>query len=428
LTNGVAFGTTELHVLRSSPTLDARFLFYLTIAHDFRSHGESEMLGAGGQKRVPESFLKDWMPPLPRIDVQQRIARFLDEKIACIDALIEKKQALLERLAEKRQALISCAVTKGLNPDAPMKPSGVNWLGDIPSHWELWKLAHAYTRIGSGTTPTSGSDEYYQADGGTPWVTTSELREKCIRETNANVTDRALVDFPALQVYRPGSVFIAMYGATIGRLGISEVAAACNQACCVFEDSEQLSNKFLFYWILHRRGELVALAVGGGQPNLSQQDLRNELVAFPPMDEQREIVDLLDQRVGEMVAHLRGSDDLGSTLRPWAGNFGNKSISKPSSRLVLRGTDNCAAFIRRGLGCASSTAPHRMERGSMRPIPHRQLEKRYDEQRREGHQGREGTTRAADRYRHRPWGEGTGWAGRFGRGFHTRGRRARTAG
>ncbi|NLW82254.1 MAG: restriction endonuclease subunit S, partial [Desulfovibrionales bacterium] len=112
-------------------------LFYLTIAHDFRSFGASEMLGAGGQKRVPERFLKDWMPPLPPLDTQRRIAAFLDEKTARIDGLIAKKRELLERLAEKRQALITQAVTKGLNPHASMKPSGIDWLGDIPAHWEV---------------------------------------------------------------------------------------------------------------------------------------------------------------------------------------------------------------------------------------------------------------------------------------------------
>ncbi|NLX26203.1 MAG: restriction endonuclease subunit S, partial [Lentisphaerae bacterium] len=65
LLNGVAFGTTELHIIRPYSGVDKKFLFYLTIAHDFRSFGASEMLGAGGQKRVPERFLKDWMPPLP---------------------------------------------------------------------------------------------------------------------------------------------------------------------------------------------------------------------------------------------------------------------------------------------------------------------------------------------------------------------------
>ncbi|WP_006786625.1 restriction endonuclease subunit S [Thiorhodospira sibirica] len=76
----------------------------------------------------------------PPLKTQRRIAQFLDEKTARIDGLIEKKRALLDRLAEKRQALITRAVTKGLNPDAPMKPSGINWLGDIPAHWEVKRL------------------------------------------------------------------------------------------------------------------------------------------------------------------------------------------------------------------------------------------------------------------------------------------------
>jgi type I restriction enzyme S subunit len=140
LTNGVAFGTTELHVIRPLPGLDPQFLFYVTTAHDFRSLGEAEMLGAGGQKRVPEEFLKDWRPPLPPLETQRRIARFLDEKTAQIDGLVQKKRALLGHLAEKRQALITGAVTKGLNPAAPMKSSGIDWLGDIPAHWEVLPL------------------------------------------------------------------------------------------------------------------------------------------------------------------------------------------------------------------------------------------------------------------------------------------------
>lgn len=142
LTNGIAFGTTELHVLRAGRELDKRFLFYLTISHPFRALGEAEMYGAGGQKRVPDSFIKDFRPALPPLAEQQAIARFLDHKTAQIDVLIAKKEALLQRLAEKRTALISHAVTKGLHPSAPMKDSGVAWLGRIPAHWQLKQLRH----------------------------------------------------------------------------------------------------------------------------------------------------------------------------------------------------------------------------------------------------------------------------------------------
>lgn len=129
LVNGVGFGTTELHVVRPGPNIDRRFLFYVSIAHDFRKLGESQMYGAAGQKRVHESFIKDWLAPFPPLDTQRRIARFLDEKTARIDGLMEKlagsnlslstsnvnsnskEHSLLELLMEYRSALITAAVT-----------------------------------------------------------------------------------------------------------------------------------------------------------------------------------------------------------------------------------------------------------------------------------------------------------------------------
>ena len=90
----------------------------------------------------------------PLLDTQRRIARFLDEKTLRIDSLIEKKQELLDCLAEKRQALITRAVTKGLNPDAPMKPSGIDWLGNIPAHWAVLPLRRVASLCSHWENPT----------------------------------------------------------------------------------------------------------------------------------------------------------------------------------------------------------------------------------------------------------------------------------
>ena len=95
---------------------------------------------------------------------------------------------------------------------------------------------------------------------------------------------------------------MAMYGATIGRLGMTEVAATCNQACCVFDRSERFDNRFLFYWLWHRKGDLIALSFGGAQPNLSQQDLREELALCPPLDTQRRIARFLDEKAAGIDA------------------------------------------------------------------------------------------------------------------------------
>ena len=106
LVGGIAFGTTELQVLRPGARLDSRFLFYLTLSHAFRATGASEMYGAGGQKRVPEWFCRDFMAPVPPLSTQRLLAAFLDRKTAAIDQLIQKKERLIELLQEKRQALI----------------------------------------------------------------------------------------------------------------------------------------------------------------------------------------------------------------------------------------------------------------------------------------------------------------------------------
>ncbi|WP_213035907.1 restriction endonuclease subunit S [Candidatus Nitrotoga fabula] len=137
LKNGVGFGTTELHVLRTGNRLDKHFLFYLTISHTFRMLGEFEMYGAGGQKRVPPEFAKDFLIPLPPIDEQQTIARFLDAKTAQIDELIAKKRQLIDKLKEKRSALIARTVTRGLPPEAA-KAAGLEPNPEIKNSGHPW--------------------------------------------------------------------------------------------------------------------------------------------------------------------------------------------------------------------------------------------------------------------------------------------------
>lgn len=129
----------ELLCLRPSEVVEPRFLFYVLVSQGFIDAINSETFGS----KMPRA---DWeivghQPlPLPPIETQRRIAAFLNGKTAQIDRLIVQKRALLDRLAEKRQALITGAVTKGIDPTAPMKPSGVDWLGDIPAHWEVLPL------------------------------------------------------------------------------------------------------------------------------------------------------------------------------------------------------------------------------------------------------------------------------------------------
>lgn len=247
---------------------------------------------------LPRQSLAAVKLPVPPLDEQEAIALFLDFKTAQIDALIAKKQTLLGKLAEKRTALICHAVTKGLDPSVPMRDSGVEWLGAIPAHWDVWKVTHGFARIGSGTTPKSDNPFFY--DGDIPWITTSELREGVVTETAQMVTEEAVTQHSALKLYPIGSLAIAMYGATIGRLGILGIPATVNQACCVFSEPDVFDTKFVYYWLWMRRPILISLSNGGGQPNLSQDDLKKLWIPIPNLNEQAEIVRCLDDAVAKL--------------------------------------------------------------------------------------------------------------------------------
>lgn len=140
-TQGVGFGTTELHVLTPGPELEGRFLYYLTMDPHFRQLGAASMTGAAGQQRVPEDFILNHSVSVPELSEQRNISDYLDRKIMWLDALVEEKERVLGLLVERRQALVSRAVMRGVDSDASLRDSGVQWLGDIPSDWETCRLA-----------------------------------------------------------------------------------------------------------------------------------------------------------------------------------------------------------------------------------------------------------------------------------------------
>ena len=188
------------------------------------------------------------------------------------------------------------------------KDSGVEWLGEIPEHWSVWKVSHGFKNIGSGTTPKSDNLAFYEGD--IPWITTSELRESLIEDTAQKVTQEALKNYSALKVYPKGSIAIAMYGATIGRLGILGIDAAVNQACYVFSESKIFDLPFFYYWLWMHRPNLIALSAGGGQPNLSQDDLKQLRLPTPPLPEQQAIANFLDYKTKQIDALINKKEAL----------------------------------------------------------------------------------------------------------------------
>lgn len=293
LTNGVGFGTTELHVVRPGPDIDRRFLFYVSISDDFRKVGESEMYGAGGQKRIDESFIKDWMPPLPPLDTQRQIAQFLDEKTARIDALIEKKRALLDRLAEKRQALITHTVTKGLNPKVPMKHSGIEWLGEIPEHWEVRGMTKCTNRIDyRGATPT-------KTPSGVFLVTAKNIKNGAIDYKNSQEYIPEEDYECVMRRGKPvkGDVLFTTE-APLGEIAqVDDEHIALAQRILKFSSSTyELANSYLAYWMRSAsfQTDVLRRATGSTATGIKASKIVELRCLLPSISEQHQISEFLD--------------------------------------------------------------------------------------------------------------------------------------
>jgi len=303
LANGVGLGTTELHVLRSDSRLDARFLFYLSISQPFRKLGESEMYGAGGQKRVPEDFIKDFRACLPPFFEQQAIASFLDRETVRIDVLITKKQRLVELLQERRTALISQAVTKGLDPGVPMKDSGAEWLGEIPAQWEVKRLKFLLSealQYGANESAEFDVPEWPRYIRITDLDDEGRLREETFKSLPEEVAEPYLLE--------DGDLLLARSGATVGKSFLYKKAwgKAAYAGYLIRARFKKILMNPEFAAYFFRSGNywdwLNSIFIQATIQNVSAEKYANLVLSLPPEPEQRKIVDWLDYQCMRMNA------------------------------------------------------------------------------------------------------------------------------
>jgi len=250
--------------------------------------------GMGGGLRQSMKFEEMRRLPIliPSLDEQEKIINFLDQETAKIDILIEKQQQLIKLLKEKRQAVISHAVTKGLNPNAPMRDSGVEWLGEVPEHWKVSSLGY-YSTVSTGATPDRSKHQYW--GGEIPWIKTGEVKYDEIFETEEHITLEGVVN-SAVKISPPGTLLMAMYGqgVTRGRVAILGIEATYNQACAAITLNEKLWNKYLRYFFM---AAYHAIRDGGNetsQMNLNADIVSKFKITIPEMHEQHNIVQYLD--------------------------------------------------------------------------------------------------------------------------------------
>jgi type I restriction enzyme S subunit len=279
-----------------------RYAFYLLKTLDVKYLSEGTAVGT-----LNRNYIHDLPTAIPNVAVQRAIAAFLDRETARIDALIEKKRRQIELLREKRSALISHAVTKGLDPNAPMKDSGIEWLGEIPEHWEIRKVKHLTTKIGSGKTPRGGAEVY--VDSGVMLFRSQNIHFDGLRlDDVVFIEDEVDAEMANTRV-RPGDVLLNITGASLGRcclVGEEVGPANVNQHVCIVRARrstivpDYLSAAMSSFVA---QSQIFASENGTSREGLNFQQVGNLLIVVPPrLGEQDEISRHIHVQTGRIDA------------------------------------------------------------------------------------------------------------------------------
>ena len=295
--------------IKPRPSLNGRFL-----ARQFSAIGLRDQfhVTANGITRfgLSGSAIRTGLFPIAPIKEQRAIAAFLDRETAKIDGLVQKKERLIELLKEKRTALITRAVTRGLDPNVPMKDPGVEWLGKIPAHWDparLWRLCTTT----SGATPTKENPAYW--NGEVPWVSPKDMKRRVIATSEDLITQQAL-DETGIKLITPHVVLVVVRGMILAHsfpVAVTSVPVTINQdmkALRLIDGFEP----FYFAWALDGLSVGIITTVveeaAHGTRAIRMDQWRNLIVPVPPRQEQRAITAFLDRetaKIDALIAKIR---------------------------------------------------------------------------------------------------------------------------
>lgn len=305
--------TSELLVLRPI-RYDSNYLKYLLLTPDFINLVNSSTYGAK-MPRASWDFIGNISLPTLPLESQKLIARFLDRKTATIDTLIAKKQRLIQLLEEKRTALINQAVTKGLNPNAPMKDSGIPWIGEIPEHWEVKKLKWLcpYIMVGIVVTPAK-----YYVEFGIPCLRSLNIKPGKIIEENL-----VYISEESNEILSKSKIFVGdLVCVRTGQPGTTAVVdERFNGINCIdliiIRKSVRASSDYISLMMNSEvcRSQYSMGTSGSIQQHFNVETATNLIICNPPLDEQLRIVErcqkiiekhqILIQKVSDQIEKLQ---------------------------------------------------------------------------------------------------------------------------
>lgn len=283
-----------IFVVRSlNVTLKTNFLFWILKSKIFTQFNDYTSYGSTIQHLYQNVFI-EFSHPLPDKKEQSIIVNYLDKKVIEIDQLIEDKKQLLQLFEEENMAIISHVITKGLNPKAEFKNSGIEWIGDIPKHWKLKKLKYL-GKVQTGRTPKiqSAKIDYFE-NGTINWFTPSDFKfNKEVFKSKRRIIEEA-VNQNEVELFPENSIYLVSIGATLGKISYCSEKASANQQINVISFYQELCvSMFGYFYLIACKDILLLEADYTTLPILNQTKTKNLDFAVPPIEEQKLIVDFI---------------------------------------------------------------------------------------------------------------------------------------
>lgn len=297
LVNGIGFGSSEINVLRLKSDASLRYMFYVICSNRFYNTGCSSMCGVGGLKRINPRAVSTFEFTMPSLTEQEAIAAYLDkecEKIGRKIELLERKAYAYSRL---RRSLINRAVTRGLDPNVSLKPSNIEWVGDIPVHWTISRFAYFFA-------------EHNISNKGVNHQNLLSLSFGKIIRKNIDSCDGLLpATFETYQIVEPGNIIFRFTDLQNDhkslRVGLVNEEGIITSAYTCVQGNKETLPKFAFYMLHSYDIKKVFYKLGGGmRQSLNYRTIKDMKVVFPPIDEQKEIAVYLNEKCAKIDAIL----------------------------------------------------------------------------------------------------------------------------
>lgn len=281
-------------VLKAKQIINKKYFSYLLHRYDV---AYMKLLGSGVRQTINYGHISDSILVAPPLSEQQKIAQFLDDKTAKIDQAVDLAEKQIALLKEHKQILIQNAVTRGLNPDVPLKNSGVEWIGQVPEHWGIKKIKYL-TKIYRGKFGHRPRNDPALYGGIYPFVQTGDVARanKYITNYTQTLNKKGI---KVSQLFPQGALVMAI-AANIGDVAILDFEAYAPDSIVGFTPNKEISLKFLYYCFITLAEELKRSAIQNTQANLNIERIGSIRSVYPNIEEQCQITNYLDIQIGKI--------------------------------------------------------------------------------------------------------------------------------